>query len=278
MASLWRFMPLMTNDAYSNMAIDEALFKAKIYNPALPNTVRFYCWNPSAVSIGKHQDLNTEVDVEKSKELGIDIVRRISGGGAVFHDSRGEITYSIVMSRRDFEKDSPKNIYQSVLKSISHACAKLDIKTEYGQIQCPALFVDGKKISGNAQAVHKDVILQHGTILLDYNPYLMYSVLNARPDKPRIKMIESVFAYVTTLSKIIGYTITPKTFSKHLKTGFQSVFKIKHWESAFLTKLESLYVEQVMNHPLKREACLRHVFQKSIPPMSEDMGILDQTS
>ena len=248
MSLLWRFLPLTTNDAYSNMAIDEALFKAKIDNPALPNTIRFYCWNPSAVSIGKHQDLKTEVDVEKAKELGIDIVRRISGGGTVFHDSRGEITYCIIMSRRDFEKDSPKNIYQSVLKSISHACAQLDIKTEYGQIQCPSLFVDGKKISGNAQAVHKDVILQHGTILLDYNPYLMYSVLNARPDKPRLKMIESVFAYVTTLSKIKGHTITPKTFSKHLKMGFQSAFNIKHWESASLTKLESQYIGQVKNY------------------------------
>lgn len=270
MSSLWRFLPLTTNDAYCNMAIDEALFKAKIDNPTLPNTIRFYCWNPSAVSIGKHQDLKIEVDVENAKKLGINIVRRISGGGAVFHDSRGEITYSIVISSRDFEKESSNNIYQSVLKSISLACAELDIKTEYGQIQCPSLFVDGKKISGNAQAVHKDVILQHGTILLDFNPHLMYSVLNARPDKPRVKMIESVFAYVTTLSKITGQTITPEIFSEPLKLGFQSAFNIKHWESASLTKLESEYIEQVKNRlkfsgnfdsignpPLKKEACLR---------------------
>ena len=84
------------------MAIDEALFRAKIAQPSLHNSLRLYQWLPSTVSIGKHQILNSEIDVNAANELGIDIVRRITGGGAVFHDYSGEITYSIVASIRDF--------------------------------------------------------------------------------------------------------------------------------------------------------------------------------
>ncbi|MHA2364377.1 MAG: lipoate--protein ligase family protein [Candidatus Hodarchaeales archaeon] len=222
----WRFLPLSTNDANTNMAIDEALFKAKTNDPELPNTIRFYRWKPSAVSIGKNQDLSNEVDINKAKKLGIDIVRRISGGGAVFHDYFGEITYCIVVSRKDLEYIKPHDFYKQVLSAIGNACTTFGIESEYGQIHCPAVFVDGKKISGNAQAVHKDVILQHGTILLDYNPELMYTVLKARPNIERKKMIESVYSRVTTLSKILKRQISIKEFIKPLKNGFQKEFNI----------------------------------------------------
>ena len=93
-------------DAYTNMAIDEAIMtlvsKAKV-----PATLRFFAWKPAAISIGYFQSLDKEVDLEKCKELGVDYVRRITGGGAVFHDA--EITYSFHIP----EKDVPKDIMQS---------------------------------------------------------------------------------------------------------------------------------------------------------------------
>ncbi|HLE75874.1 MAG TPA: lipoate--protein ligase family protein, partial [Candidatus Bathyarchaeia archaeon] len=76
------------------MAIDEAILTARISNKA-PNTLRLYRWQPSAVSIGKNQNPQNELYVDNCRKMGIDIVRRISGGGTVFHSAEDEVTYSV---------------------------------------------------------------------------------------------------------------------------------------------------------------------------------------
>jgi len=89
----WRLLKLQTADAFTNMAVDEAVMKARIEN-RVPNTLRLYQWEPSAVSIGRFQTLNNEIHVDNCKKHGVDIVRRITGGGAVYHDQNRELTYS----------------------------------------------------------------------------------------------------------------------------------------------------------------------------------------
>ena len=89
----WRLLKLKVNDAFANMAIDEAIVNARVEG-LVSNTIRFYQWEPSAISIGRFQDVFNEVQVETCRRLGVDIVRRISGGGTVYHDVEGEITYS----------------------------------------------------------------------------------------------------------------------------------------------------------------------------------------
>lgn len=248
----WRFLPLETCDAVINMATDEALFQAKVEDPTLPNTLRLYRWQPSAVSIGKHQELEVEVDVRKAEELGVDVVRRISGGGAVFHDNNGEITYGIIANKADFVQTA-NEFYTVALAGISHACSHLGIQAEYGQIHCPGLFVGGKKISGNSQAQSKGVILQHGTVLVRYNPELMYSVLRARPDKPRLKMIQSVYAHVTTLERILERQLKFAEVAEALEKGFQSTFGVMEWSSGGLTEQEQMLVTKYSERYLSSE-------------------------
>lgn len=235
----WRFFPLSTHTGVENMAIDEGLFRAKISNPALPNSLRLYQWAPSTVSIGKHQILEQEVDVEAANELGVDVVRRITGGGAVFHDQLGEITYSIVASDKDFEQYSDEQLVMSLLHGLEAGFTNLGLSTTYDKIHCPSLFVHGKKISGNAQARHKDIILQHGTILVDYRPEVMYTVLKARPDKPRQKMIESVYAYVTTLKNELHQDSNYETIAYNIEQGFKHAFKVDTWLDGVFTPEES---------------------------------------
>lgn len=220
------------------MAIDEGLFRAKIEDPSLPNTLRLYKWLPATVSIGKHQVLDSEVDVQAARELGVDVIRRITGGGAVFHDSLGEITYSIVASDKDFDQYSDEQLVISLLKGLVSGFNKLGLSTTYDKIHCPSLFVHGKKISGNAQACHKDIILQHGTILVDYRPEVMYTVLKARPDKPRQKMIESVYAYVTTLQNELHKNLDHDSIAHSIEQGFKEAFKVTTWLNGEFTNEE----------------------------------------
>jgi lipoyltransferase/lipoate-protein ligase len=81
----WRLLPIQNNNAAMNMAIDETILNARI-SGKVPNTLRFYRWQPSALSFGKNQVPESEIYLDTCERLGIDVVRRISGGGTVYHD------------------------------------------------------------------------------------------------------------------------------------------------------------------------------------------------
>src|SRR3990170_1329263 len=93
----WRVIPLHVTDAFKAMAIDEAVFEF-VGAKKSPPTIRFWRWQPSAVSIGYFQSAEDEVNLDACKQFGVDVVRRRTGGGAVYHDYNGEITYSVIAS------------------------------------------------------------------------------------------------------------------------------------------------------------------------------------
>src|SRR4030042_1633761 len=190
----WRFLPLDTKNGAENIAIDEAVLNARIAKE-VPNTIRLYRWKPSTASIGRNQSLAGEVDLEAAHRLGIDIVRRISGGGAVFHDRDREITYSVVITEADFRAQfgNLKNVdvFYKITEGVVNAIKKLSVNPHLGVLHCPALLIQGKKISGNAQARRKGVILQHGTILLDVDADLMYTILKTPQGVPKSRMVQS---------------------------------------------------------------------------------------
>ncbi|GAG67652.1 unnamed protein product, partial [marine sediment metagenome] len=85
---IWRLLPLEIRDGYWNMALDESILQSCIEKKT-PNTIRLFKWDPSTVTIGYHQSVSDEVNIAVAKEKKFNIVRRITGGGAVFHDSKG---------------------------------------------------------------------------------------------------------------------------------------------------------------------------------------------
>ena len=208
----WRLLNFSVDQASMNMAIDESIFR----NFQNESTLRFYGWKPSAVSIGKNQILEEEVDMDSIKNLGFDCVRRISGGGAVFHDEVGELTYSIVSNLQNFNIKTVEAVYYEISKIVFQPLEKLGLKLDYGQIHCPSVFSDGKKISGNAQARDGDTVLQHGTILVNYRPDIMYTVLRARPGRTRESMVQSVYQQITTLTNMLEKKITPNDLAEYL--------------------------------------------------------------
>ena len=107
----WRLISLDIRDGYWNMALDEAILEFAIDKKS-PNSLRFYKWKPSTASIGRNQSLHNEIDVGYSKEQGFNIVRRITGGGAVFHDERREITYSIICPIKFLEDLGAKKVIE----------------------------------------------------------------------------------------------------------------------------------------------------------------------
>lgn len=225
----WRLLPIETHDAFMNMAIDEAILRQRVAGAVL-NTLRFYRWKPSAVSIGKFQKLENEVLLENCRKLGVDVVRRISGGGTVYHDTEGELTYSVIAKLEDLGTNDFTEVYSKIYHAITHALRLLGIPADYGSgdaKNCPNLTVQGKKISGSAQANKKGVVLQHGTLLLDVDLPRMFTLLRVPWANSCMQVVNVAKNKITSVQNELGHTITPETAANAVAHGFAVALNIQ---------------------------------------------------
>ena len=239
MKEQWRLLQTGFNTAFSNMAIDRAILVANSKG-TVPPTVRFYGWIPPAISIGYFQSLADEVDISSCESLGVDYVRRITGGGAVFHDK--ELTYSIVIP--EAHPAIPKNILKSygrICNAIIQGLTNLGISSTYAPIN--DILVDGKKISGNAQTRKERTVLQHGTILLDVDVDTMFSLLKVPNEKIKDKLIQDVKQRMTSIHHILGKKIRFEEVAEALKVGFEEEFHVELIQE-ILTKEEKTLAVQ----------------------------------
>jgi lipoate-protein ligase A len=203
-----RILETWYNSGPWNMALDEVLMDS--VNQCIP-TLRLYGWHPSAVSIGYFQSMDEEVDVKNCKQMGIDVVRRITGGGAVLHES--ELTYSFIT------KIYPQNIIESyywICAPVVICINKLGFDAKF--VPLNDIIINNKKVSGNAQTRKKNTLLQHGTILLDVNVEKMFSVLKVPSEKVKDKMISDVN------SRVMGLNKTFEQVADNLKESFSEKF------------------------------------------------------
>ncbi len=199
------------NNAALNMAIDEVL----IENIGDAPILRLYGWRPAAVSIGYFQSIREEVDLEKCSKIGVDVVRRLTGGGAVLHEN--ELTYSFIT------KQYPQNIMESygwICETIVISIKRLGFDASF--VPLNDIVVKGKKVSGSAQTRRKGVLLQHGTLLLGVDVDKMFCVLKVPSEKFKDKIIKDVKERVTSLA---GTTF--EEMASSLKTSFATKFDAK---------------------------------------------------
>ena len=223
MTEEWRLLLTGANTAAKNMAIDRAVLVANSEGK-VPPTVRFYEWTPPAISIGYFQSLTEEIDIEMCNKFGVDYVRRITGGGAVFHEN--ELTYSIVIP--ESHKEIPKNImdsYGRICGAVIRGLDSLGIESQYKPIN--DIITNMKKISGNAQTRKQKTVLQHGTVLMDVNVEKMFSLLKVPNEKIRDKLISDVKDRVTSIKHVLERNIPFDSAANAMKKGFEEEFGIK---------------------------------------------------
>ena len=136
----WRLLNYRPYSAFENMAIDEAIFRETIKNKK-PPTLRFFGWSPAAISIGYFQELKHEINFNRCRLSGVDIVRRITGGKAVYH--KDEITYSLTACNS--EKLFPDNIigtYEIISLCLARGLSELGINAHLAKAGSDA---SGKK-------------------------------------------------------------------------------------------------------------------------------------
>jgi lipoate-protein ligase A len=223
LANEWRLLPMRIDDASLSMAIDEALLKLNSEGKS-PNTVRFWRWLPSTVSIGCFQSAGLEVDFDAARRHGIDVVRRITGGGAVFHDHEGELTYSVVCGQECMPDDIIES-YELICGGLIGGFRLLGLQAEFKPIN--DVQVGGRKISGSAQTRRWGSVLQHGTVLIDPDVRLMFELLKVSPEKISDKFISSVYERVTTVALELGRKPGFDEVRGAMREGFADALGVK---------------------------------------------------
>ncbi len=225
---VWRLLELEVRDAFANMAIDEAIVSART-EWLVPNTLRFYRWNPSAVSVGRFQDVSNEVNVENCRRHGVDIVRRISGGGAVYHDHEGEITYSVVVNEKDLEGKDFVSAYKMICNGLIEAASILGIQVDFrpgDPKRCPNITINGKKISGSSQYRGRSVLLQHGTFLVELKLEKMFRFLKVPWAKCYMDVLPLAEKRLTSVKRELGSDVTMEEVYQALIAGFEKALQI----------------------------------------------------
>ncbi len=236
----WRFIDFEYADCFTNMAVDEAT-AAAFGNRLVPPTLRLYGWRPPAVSIGYFQKLGNSVDVEMCKSLGIDVVRRPTGGRAVLHEH--EVTYSVVVGE-DYP-GMPKSITESyrficmgIIEGLRLLGADVGLQSArykegigsssacFDAASMYEVLHEGKKLVGSAQVRKNGVILQHGSILVDIDIRKNISVFTGR--KKIRPELDNIFRNrVVTLKQILGKDVEYSNVSDSVFKGFENAFGIK---------------------------------------------------
>ena len=249
----WRLIKDGYHNGFMNMAIDEAIMIAHREGLVSP-TIRFYQWSPPAVSLGYFQDLKKEIDIDACQDMGIDIVRRPTGGKAVLHDK--ELTYSFVIKEdhplvNDSILETYKKISRGIIKGLSYLGVKAALvpvreklkndslnKGKNSKILHPDIKsicfsvpsqyevqVDGKKILGSAQVRKGGIVLQHGSLLIKLEKDKLFSVFNFPSVQVREKLKSRLNA--TSLEEILKKKIGFSELSEVLTRGFEEEFGVK---------------------------------------------------
>jgi len=191
---------------YYNLALEEYVLK----NLGHEESFILLWQNEPSVIIGRFQNTIAEINNEYIEKNGINVVRRITGGGAVYHDL-GNLNFSFIVS------GSQRNIdFRRFTEPVVKALAKMGVKAEHtGRND---ITIDGKKFSGNAQYHYRDRILHHGTLLFNSRLENVQQALNVKPSKIETKGIKSVRSRVTNIIDYLENKISIYEFRDLLLT------------------------------------------------------------
>jgi len=178
----WRLVREEARSGPMNMALDEVA--ARTAARGGPRTVRVYTWSPSTLSLGYHQDPAT-VAWDRCDRAGISVTRRQTGGGGIYHDEYGDISYSIIAPAAELPGDLMES-YALLMAPVLEAFDRMGVDADYANERRPAVYepacylralhpahdvvASGRKISGNAQYRQRDAIIQHGSLSYSLDP------------------------------------------------------------------------------------------------------------
>lgn len=197
-----RYIDNNITDPYFNLAAEEYLLKHT-------QDEIFSLWrNNSAIIVGKNQNTLSEINVDYVREKNIKVVRRLTGGGAVFHDL-GNINYTFIVN-----DDKSFSDFKGFGRPIIEVLKSLGVEAEFSGRN--DLLIEGKKFSGTAQCKYKNRVLHHGTLLFSSNMADISGALKPKAIKFKDKSIKSVVSRVTNISSHLSMDMSVEEFKAYI--------------------------------------------------------------
>ena len=194
-------------DPYYNLAFEEFILCNR------PEGDYLLLWqNHNTVVVGRNQNTEAEINRAFVQLHHINVVRRTTGGGAVYHDM-GNLNYSFITDAGDAEQISMERFTRPVV----YALRGLGLDAEASGRN--DILVSGRKVSGTAQRLHKNRILHHGTLLFDSDPSMVAGALAVHPEKFQSKSAKSVRARIGNIRGFLREDMTLPTFWDYLRTA-----------------------------------------------------------
>lgn len=212
-----RFIRNSCTEPSYNMAFDEYCLESL----AIDEPVFFLWQNRPAVIVGANQEVYSEVNLEYLEENNIALVRRVTGGGAVYHDL-GNLNYTIVGSSEDLDRDYPEYTrqMQKALQALG-VPATLSGRND--------ILVDGKKVSGFAKRVCRNRLMVHGTLMFNVDLDVLEKALRPSDEKLKSKGVASVRSRVTNLCEYLPEITDIATFKQRLEELLSGGYADKEW-------------------------------------------------
>ncbi len=224
------FLTHDNHDPYFNLASEEYLLKQKGGN-------YFYLWiNAPAVIVGINQNALEEVNLDYTEKNGIKVVRRLTGGGAVYHDF-GNLCYTVISP-----ESSAENSFIEFLTPIVEYLKTLGLNAEFSGRN--DLLIDGKKISGSAKTSFNGKSLHHGTILFDTDTSVLSLALKPNKLKIESKGIKSVRSRVANVSEYLNEKISLEEFKLGLSNFLLTKSEKYEWTDEDLKAIDKLVKEK----------------------------------
>jgi len=231
----WRLVDVeYRDDPFMSMSVEEAIPRA-VGESKAPNTVRFW-HNSNTIVLGCFQSAPLEVNFDACKETGTTVVRRFTGGGAVYHDA-GNLNYAISLKKgHPLVQDTDlQGVFQRLSQGAVEGLRSLGVKAEFQPIN--DIQVEGKKVSGAAGSIRWGAVFHHGCILVASDLAILGRVLNVPQAKLADRHVASVQKRVTTVRDELGKNVTTKDVRDGIVQGIESSYNVR-LEDGALTKSE----------------------------------------
>ena len=182
-----------------NIAIGQAIIEARQAG-RVPDTLRFLRFPPTAL-VGRHQALGQEIDLDYCREHGIGVVRRITGGGAIFMEP-GLLGWELAIDRKTLGVSSLPELTREICEAAAEGISRLGVAARYRPRN--DIEVEGRKISGTGGFFDGDILFYQGTVLVDMDPQVMVSALRVPQAKLAKRRLDSAAQRVVTLRELLG--------------------------------------------------------------------------
>lgn len=199
MAGRFRVVDTGVLEGRLNIAIDQAMIEEHQAR-RIPDTFRFMRFPPTAL-IGRHQALRQEIDVDHCRAHGIGMVRRITGGGAIYLDE-GQLGWSLVFRRKALGATCLDGLASDICQAAAAGLRRLGVNARYRPRN--DIEVEGRKISGTGGFFDGDTLIYQGTVLVDMNPTAMVAALRVPRAKLEKRQLDSAAQRVVTLRELLG--------------------------------------------------------------------------